>query len=88
MLAGAVQTEAMLISQQLGLPTINGYSGETPPTWKFPNPYKTPYFPMIRTWVQTNHLRDVCALNIVTMRWDAHPGTTAVSPAPPRGRQA
>jgi hypothetical protein len=87
-LQSTVQTEAMLISQQLGLPTVNGYSGETPPGWHFPDANAGSYLGMVRRWVQSHHLRDVCQLNIDDMEWDAHPTAIAVSPAPTRGRQA
>lgn len=96
-LQSALQTQAMLISQELGLPTINGYSGESPPGWHFPDANSSSYLAMVHRWVQAHHLRDVCALNVVDMEWDAHPAAiapiaataaTAVSPAPPRGRQA
>lgn len=87
MMAFEVQTDAMLISQHLGLPTIDGYSGEFPPGWKLPYPNAPGYLTQVSRWVQAEHLKGVCELNIVDMEWDSHPTLEALSPARPRGRQ-
>ena len=72
------QIDAMLISQKIGLPTLNGYSGETPFKWRltFPEPRYTFY---ATRWALQNHvpLSGICELDIGRMTW-----TTALSSAP------
>jgi len=68
------QTEAMLISQRLGIPTLNGYSGDEPPGWGllFPNSPSYPVF--VRQWTATHGLvTGVCELDLGTMRWTPAP---------------
>jgi hypothetical protein len=69
------QTEAMVIAQHVGVPTINGYSGDTPPGWKLLYPTSPNYTAAVRAWVETNHLANgICRLDIGTMTWERHPG--------------
>jgi hypothetical protein len=68
------QTEAMLIAQRLGVPTINGYSGDTPPGWKLLYPTSPNYTAEVRAWADTHHLAGgICRLDLGTMTWERHP---------------
>ena len=81
MISYAVQTEAMLISQKIDLPTIDGYSGEFPPFWKFPYPNAGNYLTSIHAWEQVHHLTHVCEFDLVNMEWHTHPALLGLSPA-------
>lgn len=68
------QTEAMLISQRTGLPTLNGYSGDEPSGWGllFPNSPSYPIF--VQQWENEYGLTTgVCELDLGTMSWKTHP---------------
>jgi hypothetical protein len=68
------QTEAMVIAQRIGVPTINGYSGDTPPGWKLLYPTSPNYTAAVRGWVDTHHLAGgICRLDLGTMTWERHP---------------
>ena len=68
------QTEAMLVSQRFGLPTLNGYSGDTPPGWGLLYPTTPSYPAQVQQWI-TSHglLTGVCRLDLATSTWDTHP---------------
>jgi hypothetical protein len=68
------QIEAMLISQRIGLPTINGYSGDLPPGWRLLYPAAPSYMVTLRQWVRAHGLdTGVCQLDLGTKTWDSHP---------------
>lgn len=68
------QTEAMLISERIGLPTINGYSGDLPPGWKLVYPTSPSYTRSVGEWVTAHDLgHGICRLDIGTMTWERHP---------------
>jgi hypothetical protein len=70
----AQQTSAMLISQRLGLPTLNGYSGEIPPHWNLSDPAAPTYLMSVQQWEAANDLRaGVCSLDLSTDTWHRHP---------------
>ncbi len=72
----AFQTEAMLISQRLDLPTLNGYSGDEPPGWAllFPNTASYPFW--VHRWAIDNGLTTgVCRLDLGTYTWEIGPLT-------------
>jgi hypothetical protein len=70
----AQQTSAMLISQRLGLPTLNGYSGEVPPHWGLTDPTVPTYLMSVRQWETANGLTSgVCSLDLTTDTWHSHP---------------
>jgi hypothetical protein len=63
------QTDAMLISQRVGLPTLNGYSGDDPPGWSL-NFVGTPsYAGLVSQWVSAHGLVGVCDLDLGHMSW-------------------
>ena len=68
------QTLAMMISQRIGLPTLNGYSGDTPTGWNllFPNSPSYPIF--VSQWTTAHGLTTgVCELDLGTMTWKEMP---------------
>lgn len=68
------QIDAMLISQQIGLPTINGYSGDTPPGWGLLLTGDPGYRAQVAQWSTTHGLTaSLCALELTTMTWTAPP---------------
>jgi hypothetical protein len=67
----AFQTQAMLISQRLDLPTLNGYSGDTPPGWGLLFPDSAGYSAQVHQWAVSNGLTTgVCRLDLGTSTWD------------------
>lgn len=70
----ATQTQAMLISQRTGLPTLNGYSGVWPPGWVLWFPQTATYLNYVQDWIEENRLRaGVCELDLSTRRWETNP---------------
>jgi hypothetical protein len=68
------QTEAMLISQRIGIPTLNGYSGDEPPGWGLLFPNGGSYTIFVRQWEDAHGLTTgVCELDLGTMAWNSHP---------------
>jgi hypothetical protein len=66
------QTDALMISMKLNLPTLNGYSGLEPKGWTLHDPAGILYGQSIGRWLRANkiHADDVCSLDI-------HKGTFA-----------
>jgi len=68
------QTESMLVSQRLGIPTLNGYSGDNPPGWNMELPESPGYLSAVSDWA---HMRGVitgvCDLDFGTMTWTPEP---------------
>jgi hypothetical protein len=83
----ALQLDAMLVSQRLGVPTVNGYSGFAPPGWELSIPQASDYLAKVESWARTNQLQRLCALDVGQAKWIA-PGrlpeskTAAVRPRP------
>ena len=68
------QTAAMMISQRVDLPTLNGYSGDIPPGWNLEEPARPGYLAYVKQWTAAYGLTTgVCALDLGTKRWDTHP---------------
>ena len=68
------QTAAMMISQRLDLPTLNGYSGDNPPGWNLQYPELPGYLAQVKQWTTMNGLTTgVCAFDFGTKRWTSHP---------------
>ena len=64
------QTEAMMISQRIGLPTLNGYSGDDPPGWGLSFPNTPTYMEFVRQWAIGNGLTTgICDLDLGKMSW-------------------
>jgi hypothetical protein len=68
------QTAAMLISQRVDLPTINGYSGDNPPGWGLGYPELPGYLANVKQWTTTYGLTTgVCDFDLGTRTWRTHP---------------
>jgi hypothetical protein len=70
----AYQIDAMLISQHVGIPTINGYSGWEPSGWAVRDPVQgSGYLDFANIWLRQNEVTDgVCAFDEATMAWTVH----------------
>ena len=68
----APQIDAMWIAQSTGLPTLNGYSGASPPLWDL-NPSNSEYLGFTVRWVARNDLRNVCLYDPIAHHWDRDP---------------
>ncbi len=77
------QIDAMLIAERFGLPTINGYSGWSPPGWRFglPTRQNSKYSAEVVAWVEKNGFRGrIAALDLARRQWIVRPsGLTARS---------
>jgi hypothetical protein len=58
----AQQIDAMLLAERLTLPTLNGYSGFTPPGWHLENPQASDYSQRVQRWAAANGLSQVCTM--------------------------
>jgi hypothetical protein len=67
------QTDAMLISQRIALPTLNGYSGDEPPGWGLNFPGSPVYVTFVQQWIETHGLTGVCNLDLAHMSWSSQP---------------
>jgi len=56
--------DAMFISLNHQLPTLNGYSAWQPEDWNLMNPPEPEYEDRARAWIANHHLVGVCALDI------------------------
>ena len=66
----ALQIDAMLISQRLQLPTINGYSGVYPAGWLLGDPRAPAYPQAVSSWVAQHGLQgSVCGYDLTTRAW-------------------
>jgi len=56
--------DAMFVSLNHGLPTLNGYSAWGPDGWNLMNPPEPEYAERARAWTEAHHLEGVCGLDI------------------------
>jgi hypothetical protein len=56
--------DAMFISLNHSLPTLNGYSAWAPSEWRLANPQEHEYPEAVARWIQRYDLRNVCELDI------------------------
>lgn len=64
------QIDAMLISQKLGIPTLNGYTAYNPAGWNLEYPGDPAYPLYVESWVAAKGPQDnVCGLDLGSMRW-------------------
>jgi len=62
-------TEAMLITADRGIPTLNGYSGNVPPRWRLAD-FDDEYPKHVAAWVTAHRLgRGLCVLDLSSGRW-------------------
>jgi len=60
--------DAAFIALEHSLPTLNGYSAWSPEGWSLADPPHPWYPAAVRSWVEANHLRGVCQLDIDARR--------------------
>lgn len=64
------QTDAMLIAEQFGIPTINGYSGWFPAGWNFLTEPSEPVAEKARCWATTHDITTgLCGLDVASGEW-------------------
>ena len=64
------QIDAMLISQKLSLPTINGYTAYNPTGWNLDGIGAGDYLPSVRGWADTHRVSTgLCQLDLAGMTW-------------------
>jgi hypothetical protein len=56
--------DAMWLSLERTLPTLNGYSAWNPPDWAIGDPNAPGYLDAVRDWTTRHDLEDVCVLDI------------------------
>ncbi len=60
-----IQIDAMLISAARGIPTLNGYSGQSPPQWGLYKVRSPRYREYVENWIALHQIQgDICELNI------------------------
>jgi hypothetical protein len=69
-----VQIDAMMVAQAQHLPTVNGYSGLTPPGWDFYDTNDPDYERRVAQWIANRHLaKGVCRLDVAAGTWSLTP---------------
>jgi hypothetical protein len=56
--------DAMFVSLEYSIPTLNGYSAWAPEGWRLGNPQIAGYGDAVREWIARNQLSGVCRLDI------------------------
>lgn len=60
-----IQIDAMLVSASRGIPTLNGYSGQSPLQWGLYKVRSPRYGEYVKNWIDLNQIKgEVCELNI------------------------
>jgi hypothetical protein len=78
------QIDAMLISQEMSIPTLNGYTAHAPAGWRLNTPFRRSYLPNVEAWADKHGvLSGLCQLDLHTMRWVTDPALPG--PQPPAG---
>ncbi len=68
-----LQLDAWQIAQHFGLPTLNGYSGQRPPSWSALWEVDGPeYLQAVDGWIRRHDLTGVCAWDRARRRWASH----------------
>jgi hypothetical protein len=60
---------AMLIAQQAGIPTLNGFASFNPPDWNFGNPTSPDYADRVASYIHEHDLSFVCKLDLNKKQW-------------------
>jgi hypothetical protein len=70
------QIDAMLLSQKLGLPTINGYTAYNPAGWNLEHPGDPGYQDQVDSWTIQEHVSGgLCQLDLAGMTWSRAGGS-------------
>jgi hypothetical protein len=56
--------DAMFVSLNQGIPTLNGYSAWFPAGWTLQNPQESSYLQRVKRWVEAHGLSGVCELDV------------------------
>ena len=76
-------TDAMLVSQYLKIPTINGYSGQYPPGYGPADPSSDDYLQEIEVWALEHDLAEgLCSYDPAHGVWNPARIATQVAPGP------
>jgi hypothetical protein len=66
----AHNVSAMLIAQQLDIPTVNGIASFMAPDWDFANPNRQDYDARVRSYASKNDVQGLCRLDLNDKTWD------------------
>ena len=78
----AVQTDAMLIAQRAGIPTLNGYSGWAPPQWLLSTSTQPHYRAMAWKWAKERGITEgLCEYEFDQKQWVVLSETKALARA-------
>ena len=69
--------EAMVISELIGLPTINGHATFDPPDWNFAEPLHPDYEARVRAYAARYNLAGLCRLDLLARSWTAPAAASA-----------
>ena len=72
--------EAMVISELIGLPTVNGLATFDPPDWDFAEPLRSDYEARVRSYDARHGLTGLCRLDLLARSWKV----SAPDPADPQ----
>jgi hypothetical protein len=66
-----VSIDAMLLSHEVGLPTLNGYSGQVPDGWAL-KPWLPEYAANIGAWIERYDMTEgVCTYDLSAHTWSS-----------------
>lgn len=75
------QIDAMFVSEQVSMPTINGYSGRFPAHWGLLRGFVSTYSVAAQTWgIEHGFQRTLCRLDLGTHVWSGPSATAARGP--------
>jgi len=77
----AHNVSAMLIAQQLSMPTVNGVASFQPPDWDFAKPQKPDYDARVASYASKHQLTGLCKFDLDDKTWSVVP-QTAIRRAP------
>ena len=67
-----VAIDAMIVAQLTGVPTLNGYSGVSPPGWQLKTD-SPDYLANVRVWIELHSLTGVCSYDETLRVWQVDP---------------
>ena len=76
------QIDAMLISQKLSIPTVNGYTAHDPRNWGLRTPSAPGYLRAVAAWVTAHRIgAGLCQLDLAPIGWVTSPDLPSAPPA-------
>ena len=77
------QIDAMLISQKLSIPTINGYTAHDPRDWELRTPSAPGYRRAVAAWVTAHRIgAGLCQLDLAPIAWVTSPDLPSAASGP------